>query len=446
MIQYGAVPYVIAWLGLAGILRKFLGSWLTPPAYCALYWGILATVNLFFPDYPMGEAGLLYILEVLSLFGLGHLLSSKASVHENTIKSGLAHPRERRFPAIRITLVTCAIASATYTMLIAKSPEIDIANPPLYLQLLLTLQFFGPMLGGVAVGLNALDKKDKWYAALTLVGSFMLSVGFGGRTAFIGPLLLLTTAYLAGTICLRPHQTPLISLKRLAYVSVAVAALSVYATAVYTIRGALSHNSVRTVLEVPNLAQVLTDPDKFSRSFDNVGGQLEGQVGMFTQVFVQFWRDPAFTPNWGRYSLMGPIKLLGLREAENNPVYYGPNVAQNVYTIFPPALQDFGVTGSFVYWLFLGLISGYFWERARRGWASGCMVVLFILMNLQIGTTFMLRYNSVILAYLYCLIYAGYSDSQRSRHLSGTSGRQRFGRGSLPSRASGTLPYFKIPY
>lgn len=417
MLQGDAIPYVAGWLGVAFLLRRLLGSWLMPPVYCTTLWGLLAVVNLWQDKFIMEPSGLLYEIVVCLTFGLGHLFGSGLTSNPNLVRAHLTNRRSYLFPYLRSLLAASGILGLAWPVVIGANPAMDVNQAPLYLQPLLIAHFLGPIVAGLALGFRCLPGANRYYAAVAMLGPLVTSIGFGGRTALIGPLLLFLTAYLLTHITTRLKRTKLITFKRIAY-SVALAAiLLVYASAVYTIRIIRARDNIQSAYQAQNLWQDITDLSQVEASYSsNVEVQAVGQVGMFTQMFSSRWADPGFQPRWGTFIFSGPVRLLGWDGADNLPEYdLGKGRSSNVYTIFPAPLEDFGLYGSFICWLIVGMVSGSAWERARQGRVTGIMLTLFVTMNIQVGTSYLMRYNSVILMYVLCYGYAALVDHMRER-------------------------------
>jgi hypothetical protein len=123
------------------------------------------------------------------------------------------------------------------------------------------------------------------------------------------------------------------------------------------------------------------------------------------------------------------VELTGLRRRaayENFDI--DRNVSSNVYTLFRPPIDDFGLVGSFFSFLVAGFLAGFAYGRVARGqviWAP--ITNMFYPHVLVIGGYFF-SYNSTILAHGFVALYLFWHRNQQrgeKRVRSSSSSAQR---------------------
>jgi hypothetical protein len=167
------------------------------------------------------------------------------------------------------------------------------------------------------------------------------------------------------------------------------------------------------------------DPDKEWHGFR---GAVFGHPYSFSYYLKRALDRPP-EPQYGALTFSGPVELTGLRRRaayENFDI--DRNVSSNVYTLFRPPIDDFGLVGSFFSFLVAGFLAGFAYGRVARGqviWAP--ITNMFYPHVLVIGGYFF-SYNSTILAHGFVALYLFWHRNQQrgeKRVRSSSSSAQR---------------------
>ncbi|GAB3902920.1 hypothetical protein GCM10028826_01300 [Mucilaginibacter boryungensis] len=74
---------------------------------------------------------------------------------------------------------------------------------------------------------------------------------------------------------------------------------------------------------------------------------------------------------YGRYTFSSLYDILGIARSEpgvyNQYLKVSPSLTGNIYSIFRPLMEDFGVVGLMIWALLLGLVSNYFFTNSLKG-------------------------------------------------------------------------------
>lgn len=413
------------------LMRRVMQSWLAPPAFCAIYWCAYTLLNLATPMYPIDPLGLAYIGLVMAVFGFGHLLGERILPGNEPTRGQVA---KIEMPPLNYIMAFCAVLGLLFPIL-AQLLRIELAGgsdseTPRYFSLFVSCHFLGPLIAGIGWALTDSRKCNRVIAMSTLSGPLLTSILYTGRTAFLGPLILLITSYLAGMLAKSAGKVKLVTVKAAVYMVAGFLLLSLFGKVIYAMRIGREFTYDTTFAATLGGFVESINPENMAASSARIDGHIYGQVYAFSEMFRSYYLSSEFVPSNGMFMFAGPLLLLDIprpplpdfKDADTG--FYG-----NVYTIFPAPLQDFGVWGSLVCWLLLGIISGVAFVAAKRGSVRGMGIVLLILMNLQMSSCFIFRYNGVILFYVLAFVFCAWCDKW-SRHairgLAGTPGRASF--------------------
>ncbi len=415
-MQFESLPLFAVFAISCAYFRWLLGSWLTPPAFCALYWTVVIGLNLFFPEYQLLTGGLVYILAVMWAFVIGHAVTGHiAPMGDGSLRRQFHVGTAISSKIFRIGLVIQISTSLFYVTILRTAGVVNIDNISILVQFLLVGHYIGPLAAGLLLGCRALGRVDRWLSVLVLVPGLVISVIYTGRTAFFGPLILFLTSYVAGSVVIAPRQTALFSVRRAVFVVGLFFASSLYGTAIYVLRVARGDTEFATLGEKFTEFAMSFNAESWSNSYEKIRSHLYGQPSSFCFMFRDFFIQPTFQPVYGRFMFEGPARLLwGAERVTHENYVTSDNVETNVYTIFASPIEDFGVWGSAVWWLGLGLFSGYVYRLTQAGSIAGAACVAILLTNLEIGSSFQFRYNSVTCAYIMVVVIGWLIDRQHS--------------------------------
>jgi len=131
------------------------------------------------------------------------------------------------------------------------------------------------------------------------------------------------------------------------------------------------------------------------------------------------WFDVDFNPNTsshGFYSLAGLSEWFGVTERkvgiyETTIDVNHEMVFSNIYTFFRFVIDDFGLSGSFLFFLTLGFISSYFFRQSKRGsLASASLLSGVVALLLFSFISSIWAYNSILFGWICFTCWCFYTE------------------------------------
>jgi oligosaccharide repeat unit polymerase len=273
------------------------------------------------------------------------------------------------------------------------------ARLPIAFQLLLPFQFAGPLLTGMIARTGSLPRPKLLFAVLPIIPSTLLGLIWTGRTTIIVPIL----CWLAGYVAMESRDTSgrveLFKLSRIAGLLALVLALGLTVIVVDAFRGVRGtsgdlRDQATAYSEVLNTGDV---GQKWSRT----RAGLFSNVYTFSYYFSTAWYDPP-APTGGTIIFAAPLDLLGFagQRYPFESFEMEKGIESNVYTMFRPPIDDFGLVGSLVWWVALGFVQGWAYRRIAQGSYVPCVLLAWFYVDVCLVGGMFFRYNSLIVSYL----------------------------------------------
>lgn len=405
-------------LGLATFARKSQRSWFAPGAYFTLVWTVQVLLSFVVPEYVVWSGAIWWILLTCLVLYLG---SVAGRVIEGSVRTGRQRNVTMRnyinFQRPVAILGVSFLAGMSYTVLVRWSGiELSIDRPPLAYQLLLPFHFAGPLLGGMIFASGSFQGGRVWLTFLSLVPPASLAILFTGRTALIAPILFFIAGYLVVQIHVKRGILPLIGMRRILWGLIILSLFVAIGTGIYMLR--IVRESGLSFKE-----EVAAYSNAFSReallwSWATVKPAVFGHVYSFSYYFVDAWRHPP-EPHWGSIIFAAPLDFLGLG-GERYPweeFEIDRGVFSNIYTMLRAPMDDFGFWGALLWWLAIGMVQGWAYERVRRGSILPCVLVSWFYVDVTIIGGFFFRYNAIILSYMLVGLYLFWSRRVTRRYI-----------------------------
>jgi hypothetical protein len=142
----------------------------------------------------------------------------------------------------------------------------------------------------------------------------------------------------------------------------------------------------------------LLEWDIMQASWEWMHSSIFGHLAMFSWYFEQAWQNPPL-PKFPQQTAPGIYRAVGYTLPEALYTDIG-GIATNVFTIFKPPIEDYTLTGSLVFFLACGVISGWAYRRVRLGriWPMALLMASYT-NAMNIGGWF-LTYNSITGAFI----------------------------------------------
>jgi oligosaccharide repeat unit polymerase len=390
---------------LVVVARVSGGSFFAPGAFFALCWLAQVLLSYVVPDYPVWSGTIWWILlscTVLCLgsMGLGSARSRPTEGPARRSTDGLAFQR----PVL--TLLISAAGGMAYTVL-AQTGKVDLTannHPNVFLQLLLPCQFAGPMLGGLMVASRTLSGWRRLFSLLPLLPAVLLAILFSGRMALIVPCLFWLSAYTVGELRLNSGRLPLFRPRRL--LAVGIVAAVFFASAV--LLGALRSTETmfgtleEKIIAYPSIFQ----GDTLDQRSKGLRPALFGNVYSFSYFFRDAWDSPP-PLRYGQVIFAAPLDLLNIggQRYPYESFEIEPGEFSNIYTMFRPPVDDFGLIGSLIWWLGIGAVQGWAYRRVAHGGKTHTILLIWFYIDTSIVGGYFFRYNSLILSYVLAWLY-----------------------------------------
>lgn len=377
--------------------RLTLGSWYAPAAFFSAIWSVQVFLSFFVKDYPISSTAIWWIVLTCSMLLVGNAIGRAVAGKPPETDEDFAFWRPE------LVLIATSVFGGFY-MLVIERGGIDIAvqNPPKLYQILLSFQFAGPFLGGM---MFAGKIRRRRLALLPLLPPAVLAMVYTGRTAILGPVVFWLGGYLAFRFLPSTGRAPQARPRVVVGGVLLLAAFTVLGVVLQMFRdtyvaGLTPRERIDTYVQVSSW-------DAFGESWDKfVRPSVLGQVYSFSTFLAQAQLVEA-KPKLGAVIFAGPLDLVG-RQGERYPFEsfeIEEGILSNVFTMFSVPIADFGLIGSHVWWLIIGLVQGVAFQRVRRGGVLACVLLGWFYVDTALIGGFFFRYNSVILAYV---LAAGY--------------------------------------
>lgn len=129
----------------------------------------------------------------------------------------------------------------------------------------------------------------------------------------------------------------------------------------------------------------------------------------YLAAFTQWFKDFGYEFNellWGQMTLAGVWDLLGVERAQGMYDKFividpGTGKSTNIYTLYRFFIDDFGLIGSLLVFLVIGIIAGYAFKQVSRGRIIFMPILMwFYAQTIFSNTTSVLSYNTLLIAWL----------------------------------------------
>jgi len=383
---------------VAAIARATLGSFLAPGAFFALFWTGLCVLCLGVNQYyPIWAPALWWINLSLLLFYLGSLAGKLR-------RSSLSEPQGERapleLPHLKRVTVICSVVGIIYILFRERYAPDLLDKPPSWYQIFLGALYAAPLFGGILFA-DQTSWRARTIALLSLLPAMFYAVTSLGRSQMVLGIFFWAAAYW-GTRTYRAHGK--VRLLNLQMAALAVLFL-IFAYVVGAVLGRLRDVGHLPLQErLASYGNVLQRAD-LERDLESFRGSVFGHPYSFSYYLNRTIDFPP-TPRLGAYVFAGPLDLLGIVERipfENFTLDSG--VESNVYTLFRPPIEDFGLVGSFLSFFVAGVIAGVSYSRIVSGDFRWLPVMTMFYPHVMVVGGLFFVYNSFLLAYLFL---AGY--------------------------------------
>lgn len=384
-----------------------------PARYFLLFWGlqVVLLVSLLLGTFAFNGKGLTYIAVVGLVFSGGSMLGrywaskGQEKTAEGAFRSRLA------FWMLVVGFVLSMVhlveglwlngyslgdlmdGQALLRLNDAASDRRYLTPLPVSMLSRVTLVFLylTPLYAGYVTPLG--PDKRRWWSLLTLLPSLLMAVTLSVKSTFITSVALWGVGWMVSDFA---HRTNLLKIgwKTVLRGTVAVLLLlGVLFVSMVLRTGAFDRNSIQETKQ-KMVVYACGHLPAFDGWFEQRVGQLE--------------------PSWGVKTFYGLSNPLGLAKREqgvfkdyvvlgkpsDKPV---PHLMDtNVYTLFRFLLEDFGLVGSAVFMLLIGILSGFAWMRVKR-WSGQAffqvvlMAVLFTIAWSFVGSVW--AYTSYVVTF-----------------------------------------------
>ena len=383
---------------LAAIARATLGSWLAPGAFFPLFWTGLFVLCLGVNQYyPMWAPALWWINFSLLLFYLG-------SLGGKLRRKSLSEPQGERVPLdlphLQRVTVICSVVGILYILFRERYAPDLLDKPPSWYQIFLGVLYAAPLFGGILFA-DQTSWRARAIALFSLLPAMFYAVASLGRSQLVLGIFFWAAAYW-GTRTYRSHG-------KVRLLSFQMAALGVlFLIFAYVVGAVLGR--LRDVGQLPlderlaSYGDVLHQAD-LGRDLEAFRGSVFGHPYSFSYYLNRTIDFPP-TPRLGAYVFAGPLDLLGIvQRAPFENFTLDSGVESNVYTLFRPPIEDFGLLGSFVSFLVAGVIAGVSYSRIESGDIRWLPVMTMFYPHVMVVGGLFFVYNSFVLAYVLLAAY-----------------------------------------
>ncbi len=391
------------------LIRLQQRSWLTPPAFFALFWIILCGLSvLLAPDFYFSAPALLFILGCMLVFYTGFCCINHGNIQyqiDNAEKKELAARLERAFLWFSLPAFIAGIGSVFLLLRYYGITGIPTGLDEIrQLSALMTEDRYGGL---------ALPKSVMVFLAIAYCGSLTGGFVFGfGRNLLTRTLSLLPFVPVLIFTLIYTARAPLLYQVVLFLSSLIVTrmALADKAPRLFTPRFIilvmLGAGIVICLFFITQMTRMEAgvNREQITSTFMHLRSWFFGNVSGFSVWFDQ--GSGGQTVTWGSYSFGGIYELLGI--SSRIPGLYDVQVSispgedhTNIYTLFRLLIDDFGMLAIPLIFFLLGLLSAAFYKQVIRGhWLFiPLLTIVYTLIMWSFIASF-LTYNTNIMALL----------------------------------------------
>ena len=376
--------------------RVTLGSWLAPGAFFPLFWTALLLLSLVEAErYPIWAPALWWIDATILIFFVGSLIAKGSAVRKR--QGPVPQPKPIQLPYIELLIVTCSVLGLCY-IVFRESVAPDIFDePPKWFQPLLSALYAGPVFGGMLLGSEPPRRRRKILAFISLAPTLIYSVAYLGRSPMLAGLFHCYAGFSIARAYSLEGRAPLIGLKTFALAAAVLIGTSAVGMAIGIMKRVDYPSSLRD--RVMGYGEVLQDSDP-----EREWGNFKNSVFAHPYVFSHYLRhalDHPPTPRNGLLIFGGPLQLLGVHERTPfEDFQVDPGVQSNVYTLFRPPIDDFGLAGSFISFLIAGLLAGWAYRQISRGKMLFAPILTAFYPHVLIVGGYFFAYNTLVLCHV----------------------------------------------
>jgi hypothetical protein len=401
-------------VALALFARISLGSWLSPGAFFPLFWSCLVIPSLLVADYPVWDVALWWIVGSLLAFYLGSLLAAIAGRRLPIDRTGFSFSAgSTGFPKLALAVVLLSVSGVVYGAYRDTYAPLIMDSPPAWFQLLLAGLYASPIFGGMLFA-SSRSRRDRVIGLMSTGPALFSAVAFLGR----GPLLAGAYFWLGGYWSVRILLIG--GCVRLLTVRIVVASTAL-ASALVVIGMGIGTLRVIGVAQQISLGDRLQQYPEILRQADTNKEWAGFRHAVFSHVYAfSYYLEQALKAprplHYGMLTFAGPLELVGLRERSPYESFQPePGVNSNVYSLFMPPIEDFGLVGSFLSFFGAGLIAGWGYSRVTQGDARFIPVLTMFYPHVMVIGGYFFSYNSMVLAHVYVGLYLASVGNPRRR-------------------------------
>jgi hypothetical protein len=439
MIGIDLILPVLFLAAVAGLARATLGSWLAPGAFFPLFWTGLCVLCLGVNEYyPMWAPALWWIDLSLVLFFVGSLGGRLR------IRSAAEPPAESKsldLPRLETTVIFCSLVGVLYTLFRERFAPGLLDKPPSWYQVFLGMLYAAPLFGGILFA-DQPSARAKTVSLFSLAPALFYALASLGRSQFLLGIFFWAASYWGTRIYRSRGKVPLLNLQ----MATLALLFLVVSYVVGTVLGRLRDVGHLPLAERFGAYHEVLEHADLERDLENFRGSAFGHPYSFSYYLNRTIDFPP-TPRLGACLFAGPLDLLGLAQRtpfENFVLDTG--VESNVYTLFRPPIEDFGLMGSLVSFLIAGFIAGFAYSSIAAGDIRWLPILTLFYPHVMVVGGLFFAYNSFTLALCLLAAYLMFA-ARRSRRLRGSqvffnptapldAGRHVEGQPVLPNRAS----------
>jgi hypothetical protein len=395
LLPLAAMAVLTAWAGW------LLGSWLAPGAFFALFWTCLTALSVSLSDYPVWGVALWWIDGCLFLFFVGSVCGDRlaGAMHGPRAASPdrQAPSRDVNLPYLPTALAAACMFALIYIVFRGYFAPTIIDAPPVWFQIVGSGIYAAPLLAGMlyAVAASPGQRRLAWLGFLP--GAIFSSISLGRS-----PLLAAIFFWLAGYWPLRVHvgrgNVPLLTARTVILTPLLLAFLTFAAINIGVLRQ-VGVDQPLTVAERVTMYPALLAEADWQTAWEQFRPYVFGNPAMFS-YYLRSAIDSPPTPEYGLLTFAGPVQVLGIRQRQ----YYesfevDDDNMSNVYTLFMPPIEDFGIVGSFFSFLGAGLLAGWGFRRVADGDLRAVPILTMFYPHVMVIGGYFFSFNSIVLAH-----------------------------------------------
>ncbi len=401
-------------------IRHVQKSWYAPAALFALIWNFIICFSvLSAPDYYFSFKALLLIVFFMVVFFVGSRIEDyTASLFPQRLNAA----SQIKFDLAKIeTILKFGIVSGFFALLfLLKESGLSLMNftnldriaeasfkvssgryegvrLSSFTMLFLTISYMTSFGAGLLLA-NKPGNRQKLLVGLLILPILLFTVFYTARSTLLFMLVIIGGAYFA----FRPYfltKDPVLFNRR---------------NVVYGFLGVIILFGVFVISQAFRMKLNIADAGQFTFITNYLKVWFSGNISGFCS-----WFDVDFNPNTPShefYSLAGLSEWFGVaqRKAGIYDIAIDVNhemVFSNIYTLFRFVIDDLGLSGSFLFFLFLGFASSYFFRQSKKGsLASASLLSGIIAMLLFSFITSIWAYNSILFGWIGFTCWCFYSE------------------------------------